>query len=207
MFARTRQLTESVQENTLFKVLNMLTNTGTAFDLDMEISGTDDLAAAVGHGRGVFLATLHASLNTLIIRQLHDVGYKPMIIADDTQMLIPGTRHLSSNSAPRENYMLRMRSRLRAGGVVCAMIDRGEAGRRTIDVTTPAGSIIISPALFHVAERVNAAVIFAHVSLRSGKARMTFAWAAPDGGSLPTAIATQRFIEFARAHVPQLPRD
>lgn len=203
MYLRSGRSVETLEENTLSHVLDMMTRSGTLFDLELELEGLEDLESAIARGHGVFIATVHASLNTLLIRQLHDIGCRPHVIAVDTRMLIPGTTKLSGNCAPSDGFMFGVRSRLRAGGVACAMIDRVKAGRRTIDAETPAGLVIVSHALFRVAERVSASVFFVHVCIQSGKVKMIFKKATEDGGSVPAEMATQHFVDFMQAHVPK----
>ncbi|HET9982149.1 MAG TPA: hypothetical protein VFQ38_01115 [Longimicrobiales bacterium] len=200
-----RHRVDSLPEIALFRVLDALTRTGTRFDPVMTIDGGEALQAALQSGRGVLVVAPHAMLTTLIVRRLHDMGCAPEVVSADPGMRIDGTRLPARTIQPSPAFLLAVRSRLRAGGVVCAMIDRGEPSEgRTVEFATPGGPVLVADALVRLAVRCGARVVFTTFRLDE-RGRVVAALASPDAASSgsPEAILGD-FAAFVRTHVARI---
>lgn len=100
------------------------------------------------------------------------------------------------NVQPSPAFLVRTRSLLRRGELVCAMPDRAEhQGRRTVEFATAKGRVIVAPALMQLAARCGAEVIFTEVHLEGRALIGTIA--APSAASADAII--KDFMEFVRA--------
>ena len=106
----------------------------------------------------------HAALTLLMIRVFHDRGLNPVVISPDPRMRIGGTAVTARTVQPSRMFLVKTRSRLRRGELVCAMPDRGgHHGERTVEFVTAKGRVIVAPALIQLAARCGAKVIFTEV--------------------------------------------
>ena len=185
-------------EIVLFLLLNALTKNGTRFDLEIVAEGYQHFERAYAKGRGVLMTGHHAALTLLMVRFFHDRVLDPIVVTPDDSLRVPGTSVRAETIQPSHIFLVQLRTKLRAGKVICAMPDRAEHhGQRTIEFATPAGPLIMAPAIFEVAARCGAAVLFTEVRVKGGQLVTIIAEpAAPSAGDA-AAIITD-FISFVR---------
>jgi lauroyl/myristoyl acyltransferase len=186
------------REIALHFMLNALTRNGTRFDPAIKVRGFEEFERAHAEGRGVLVIGPHAALTLLMIRLFYDRGLDPVVVSPDASMRVGGTNVTARTVQPSPTFLVRTRSRLRAGDVVCAMPDRGEhQGARTFEFDTVRGRVIVAPALMRVAARCGARVVFTEVHAE-GRAALAGTIAAPADATSGEAIARE-FVEFVRA--------
>lgn len=185
-------------EIVLFLLLNALTKNGTRFDLEIVAEGYQHFERAYAKGKGVLITGHHAALTLLMVRFLHDKNLHPVVLTPNQNLRVPGTFVKAETIAPSRMFLVHLRTKLRAGKVVCAMPDRAEHhGERTIEFATPAGPVIMAPAMFEVAARCGAAVLFTEVRVEGRQLVTVIADAAASSAGDASAIITD-FISFVR---------
>lgn len=186
-------------EIALHFVLNALTRKGTQFDPLIDVKGFEEFERAYAAGRGVLVIGPHAALTLLMIRLFHDRGLDPVVVSPDPRMRVGGTNVTARTVQPSPTFLVRTRSHLRRGALVCAMPDRAEHhGARTVEFATANGRVIVATALTQVAARCGAEVVFTEVHVEGRGLVGTIA--APSGASAGSADAILKdFMEFVRA--------
>lgn len=183
-------------EIALHFVLNALTRNGARFDPVVQVRGLAELERAFAAGTGVLVLGPHAALTLLLIRLFHDRGLDPVVVTPDPWMRVAGTTSTVRTVQPSPTFLVKTRSRLRRGELVCAMPDRAEHhGARTVEFVTVSGRVIVAPALMHVAARCGARVIFTEVHADGGS--VVGSIRAPGDASSGDAIM-EDFIAFVR---------
>ena len=185
-------------EIVLFLLLNALTKNGTRFDLEILAEGYQHFERAYAKGRGVLVTGHHAALTLLMVRFFHDKDLHPIVVTPDDNLRVPGTAVRAATIQPSHMFLVNLRTKLRAGEIVCAMPDRAEHhGRRTIEFATAASPVIVAPAIIEVAARCGAAVLFTEVRVEGGQLVTIIAEPAASSSGDATAIMTD-FISFVR---------
>ena len=185
-------------EIVLFLLLNALTKNGTPFDLEIVAEGYQHLERAYAKGKGVLITGHHAALTLLMVRFLHDKGFHPIVITPDHALKVPGTSVGAETIQPSHMFLVHLRTKLRAGKVICAMPDRAKYhGQRTIEFATPAGPVIMAPAIIEVAARCGAAVLFTEVRVEGRRLVTMITDPAASSTGDASAIITD-FISFVR---------
>jgi lauroyl/myristoyl acyltransferase len=187
------------RELALHFVLNALTRRGTRFDPVIDVKGFEELGRAYAAGRGVLVIGPHAALTLLMVRLFYDRGMDPVVISPDPLMRVGGTGVTARTLQPSPTFLVKTRSSLRRGELVCAMPDRAEHhGARTVEFATANGRVIVAPALTHVAARCGAEVVFTEVHVEGRGLVGTIA--APSAASAGAADAIIKdFMDFVRA--------
>jgi hypothetical protein len=193
--AQSRLKIDGSREIALYFVTAALTANGTEFDPLVTIDGYDGFARLCRAGGGVLLVQPHALLTHLQFRTFHDDGLAPVGVNADAQMRLAGTKIPADLLVPSPTLLVRARSRLREGRLVCAMIDRAQHfGERTVEVETVNGPVILSRALLDVAVRCGARVAFTDVHVEGSRVIGTIAI-----GKSDTAAGLMReFAAFVR---------
>lgn len=186
-------------EIALHFVLNALTRKGTRFDPLIAVKGFEEFERAYAAGKGVLVIGPHAALTLLMIRLFYDRGLDPVVVSPDPHMRVGGTAVTARTVQPSQTFLVKTRSHLRRGEVVCAMPDRAEHhGARTVEFATVNGRVIVAPALAQVAARCGAEVVFTEVHVEGRGLVGTIA--APSDASAGAADAIIKdFMEFVRA--------
>lgn len=186
------------EEIVLYLLLNALTKHGTHFDLEIVTKGYTHFERAYGQGKGVLVIGHHAALTLLMVRLFYDKGFDPIVVTPDQGLRVPGTLVTAGTVQPSRMFLVRLRTKLRHGELVCAMPDRGEHHvGRTIEFTTPAGQVILAPAMIDVAARCGAEVIFTEVRVEGRQLVATIAASAASSTGMAPAII-EDFISFVR---------
>jgi hypothetical protein len=185
-------------EIVLYLLLNALAKNGTRFDLEIVSKGYQHFERAYAKGKGVLVIGHHAALTLLMVRFFYDKGLEPIVVTPDRCLRIQGTSVTAGTIQPSRMFLVHLRSNLRDAKLVCAMPDRGEhhAGR-TIEFTTPAGPVILAPAIVEVAARCGAEVVFTEVRVEGRQLVATIAAPAAWSAGVAQAIITD-FISFVR---------
>jgi lauroyl/myristoyl acyltransferase len=193
------------RELALHFILNALTRRGTRFDPVVAVEGFEVFERACAAGRGVLVIGPHAALTLLMIRLFYDRGLDPVVVTPDPHMRVGGTDVTARTVQPSPTFLVRTRSLLRRGELVCAMPDRAEHhGARTVEFATANGRVIVAPALTQVAARCGAEVVFTEVHVEGRGLVGTIA--APSVASAGAADAIVKdFMEFVRASVAARP--
>ncbi len=183
------------QEIALHFVLNAMTRNGALFDPSISVKGYEQFGQAYAAGKGVLVIGPHAALTLLMVRVFHDRGLDPVVISPDPRMRIGGTALTARTVQPSRMFLVKTRSRLRRGELVCAMPDRAEHhGERTVEFATAKGRVIVAPALIQLAARCGARVVFTEVHKEGRELVGTID--APSAASAD--VITRDFMEFVR---------
>lgn len=186
---------DSAEEIALSWLLEAMTRSGTAFDPLLEVEGADLLDAALVNGRGMLLVSAHAVLSTMVLRCMLDRGRIPAIITSEP-FGIPGTDLAVRAIPPVAGHLFRVRTALRAGEVVGAMVDVESASARAVTVQANGRKVRITPELFRLAARCGAAIVFVLGRLRpDGHIVVTF------GRPATAETAEGEFLHFVRKHL------
>jgi hypothetical protein len=180
------------REVALHHALKAMTCSGTLFDPPLTIVNVGQLHDALATGRGVFFATTHMVLAPVALRHLHDRGITSFVVASSPLEII-GTGAHAQAVAPAAESLPQVRSLLRRGGALMAMLDGAQPGPRTIEFETAAGTLRIRDTLIRLAARCGAAIFFvsARVEPRGGILVML-----ERAGADPVA----EFVAFVRTH-------
>jgi hypothetical protein len=152
----------SERDLSLHLLLRSMTASGTAFDVPLRLEGEEVLEAALSSGRGTVIVASHALLSRLLLRHLYDRGHWPTVIGGMDGIPLAGTRVVVPTVYPTSTVLLLARRRLREGGIVCAVVDHvGSRERKnTVAFASPVGEIRLSDAIFRLAVRCDAQVVF-----------------------------------------------
>ena len=154
------------REIALHLLLNALIKNGTPFDPRFDVDGYRYFESAAATGRGVLVIGHHAALTLFMIRLFHDKGANPIVMTPDPQLRVAGTLVTARSIQPSATALLKVRTSFRNDELICAMPDRAEHDSpRTFEFSTPAGRVIMTPALIELAARCGAAVLFTEVRL------------------------------------------
>jgi lauroyl/myristoyl acyltransferase len=158
---RTR-LTSSTADTAVFAGCELLDRRRISYDPQIDVVGEDALAAALQMGRGVVLLTVHGLLSNLLIRFYEaDRGLSPTMVAvSDQTSFVSGTGRRPDVLVPSPTFLLRLRTRLRQGGVVFAMVDRAAEDPRALHFMTRHGPVTITDSMLRLAVRLHAPVLF-----------------------------------------------
>jgi hypothetical protein len=193
---------DGVNDIALYYILSIMTHSGALFDPAFHLEGAENLNAALKRGQGILLVAPHALLSVSAIRYLYDVGCVPTVISTAPSVGVYGTRLAIRTLQPSPTFMIGLRSILRDGGMICAMVDGKRAGwNRNTEFSTVEGPMYINDALIRFAIRCNASVVF--LSVRMDQRRrivLTFGASATGPGSTVDEIRKD-CIAFMQAHV------
>lgn len=157
--ARARSV-EADPDIALGLALYALDRGGTPYEPRFVLEGEEILREALARGRGVLCISVHAALAYQVPRALDMHGYAMTAISSDPFHL-RGTRRFARTIIESPRMPLEVRTALRRGELLGAMLDRLESeGRRITTVRTPLGEVPLADALLRVALRCGAPVVF-----------------------------------------------
>jgi hypothetical protein len=189
---------DGTAEILLFLVLRRLTRHGTGFDPDVHVDDYAAVREAFTAGKGVLVLAPHTMLLHLLFRRFYDDGFAPVGLSRNANDGLFGTTERAAMLAPSPQFLVRVRTHLRRGRLVCAMPDRQlfRPGRM-LEFDTATGSIFVAPALMQLAVRVGARVLFTEVHVAEG--RVCASIASPSSRTAEGLL--DEFVGFVRAHV------
>jgi hypothetical protein len=177
-------------------MLSGLSRRGILYDPPFVVHNGQLLAEALRSGRGTVVVGTHRALNFMTMRYLYSLGHLPAVIGW-RDMLVAGTRvALPVIRRPSSTSLVRTRTLLRQGGVVCAAIDHQRTGERTSVVQLQSATLQVSEALMLVAERAGAQVTFVATAM-GDDGRLHIYFGAPRNKG--TDQIRDSFGEFMRA--------
>ncbi|MDQ1638986.1 MAG: Bacterial lipid biosynthesis acyltransferase [Pyrinomonadaceae bacterium] len=193
---------DGVEEIALYHALSIMTRGGVLFDLEIKIEGAEILRAALRNSHGTLMVAPHALLSVLLIRYLHDVSCPPTTVAATSFVHIYGTRFVIPALQPSSNLLIRIRTALRRGDLVYAMIDEAPRNSaRTIQFTSGTRAVYVSDALIKLAQRCDAGVIFTSARLDE-RQNIVLRFEAPMAGAETSELSiTKSFVNFLETHV------
>lgn len=194
----------SERDLSLHLLLRSMTASGTAFDVPLRMEGEEVLEAALSSGRGTVIVAAHALLSRLLLRNLYDRGRWPTVIGGMNGIPLAGTRAVVPTVYPTRTVLLLVRTRLREGGIVCALVDHLQGrGKNTVTFDSPVGAIHLSDSIFRLAVRCDAQVIFTFARAEPDGVRQWIAAPQPGSAGSPEAIARD-FIAFLQERTAYL---
>lgn len=192
---------DGVEEIALYHALNIMTRSGVLFDLEMKMEGAEILHTALQNSRGTVMVAPHALLSVALVRYLHDVGRLPTTVSAAPFVHIYGTRFVTRALQPSSSLLIRLRTALRRGDLVYAMIDEAPRNSaRTIEFVTSRGPVFVSDALIKLAQRCDSNVIFTSSRLDQSQLVVTFAAPPTVTGTNDISI-TRSFVNFLESQL------
>ena len=163
----------SRREHVLTDLLALMDGRKLHFDVPLDVRGSDDLRRVLKRGRGAVLVSTHlnAGLSRVVLRFLSDSNLPFIAVSSGPHYPICGAASLAPTRTPltESSFLLRIRSDLRAGTVVCALIDSAIPSRRaTVRVETQGGSLWVADPLVRLAVRLDVPAVFFRASLEGG---------------------------------------
>jgi hypothetical protein len=116
-------------EHVLATLLEQLDNNDVRYTPAITTLGMDEFQRAAAAMRGVVVATTHANggLSRLILWPLDQAGLTAIAVSSGETYPLCGTGRPTETIAPTGTFLLRVRTKLRAGAVVAAMLDSDDA--------------------------------------------------------------------------------
>lgn len=188
---------DTEREVVLGLILGALTRHGTLIDPKITMTGEPIAAEAA---RGTLLIGTHRIFGPLMIRALYDAGIRVTAMSE-APFTVPGTRE-ECDTLQGKLVLRKIALRLRAGGFVAAVIDRGDLDEpNLIELTTTRGTLRIMDTVVRLAIHQNARILFFSSHLKDSD-EVVVDFEAPSGGSGATVEAVTRdFISFIQRHV------
>ena len=188
---------DTPKEIALHILLHVMTTNDVQFDPDIAIDGYEGFLDAVRSGRGLLLVSPHASHSLTMLRTFHDDGLRPFVIGPDPRMRIRGTTVTVETLQRSRTFLVRARTKLREGRLVCTMLDRAEHEPNTTVFDTARGPVVFAPALLHVAAGCGAHVAFCETHLEGSRFRGRIVLASSGTGE----GCEREFVEFVRSAI------
>jgi len=92
-----------------------------------------------------------------------------MVAVSDETSFVRGTGRRPDVLIPSPNFLLQLRTRLRNGDAVFAMVDRSPDHARALHFSTPHGRITIRDSMLRLAVRLDAPVLFTTCHAHAGE--------------------------------------
>jgi hypothetical protein len=161
--ARAALKTDDLHATSLDLLLTVLTRHGVVFTPRLRVDGIDHLPPA--GSAPIFIASAHTMLSMHFLRYLEDRGYAPHVLAEIPGLRIPGTRTPARMHSESPSLLFEIRTLMRRGQTLAAMIDRDGPERGPIVTRTSRGPLYLAGAPLQLALRHGAAVVFLSAGL------------------------------------------
>jgi lauroyl/myristoyl acyltransferase len=192
---------DTSREITLYVLLSFMTRAGCRFDPEFRQEGLEMLERALERDSGVLVACPHGLLLYAMFRYLHDRGCDAVGVTGESHLIL-GTNVPAREIRTTPLLLRGIHRHLKKGDLVCAMIDRDRATRRTVTAEVPAGSIIVSHAPFAMALQAGAEIVFCSVRVDRDY-ELVITWGAPGTGRSRSAESIA--LDFGRFMQASLP--
>ena len=192
----------SVRERVLSAILDAMDSAGVGYEPLWKGPGIQAIQAPLADGRGVLLVGMHgnAGLSRLLLRSLYDARIPSTVVSLMDPHPVCGAAVAAAAIRPERNFMLAVRTKLRRGEVVCAMMDSFEPkGEGSVELRVAGGTIWIADALFHLAAACNAAVVF--VGARLSHDGSLLVHLVPSSDSSDVAGTRTELLSHIRQHI------
>jgi len=194
---------ETPREVALQMVLRTLDRVGTEYDPIVRVHGAEPFAIAREAGRGLLMIGPHAALSKLVVRYLCDQEYSPIIVVADS-MRFGGMPRPPRQIVMSPTFLLHVRTELRAGSIVGAMADHeSDSSRRTFEVQTPGGTVLLSDGLIRIAQKCGSAILFIASALTDDGVVHIYL-APPSPSSQSVEEIANAFAAFVHSHVERV---
>ncbi|MEW5929962.1 MAG: hypothetical protein AB1941_21110 [Gemmatimonadota bacterium] len=180
--------TDTPLASALFSVLGHMHRRRIPFPLPVRVEGSAEILAP-RDGRGLLVVGPFSALNSPMMRFLH--RHRPdmtVVTGNRLRYECIGDEATIPVICRGPAFMVGVRQALARGGLVAAMIERWEPGRRTVGFPTARGPMLAADALVRLAARCDARLCFAAVRL-DGDGAVTVALGAPPEGAPRSAEA------------------
>ncbi|HYD53700.1 MAG TPA: hypothetical protein VEA99_13780, partial [Gemmatimonadaceae bacterium] len=178
---------------------------GVTYDVPFVLHGVEALEEAMRSPTGGLVVGTHARLSLTVPRAMEELGYRFHIVAVDARLPIAGAGHPARTIPVAGPMLLRVRTVLRRGEVVCAMLDRvRRLERRTTTTVTAFGPVQVVDPLLHVGAACRARVVFV-MSAADARGRVHAWFTAAPAHARPDALARQ-FAEVMMGHAERCVR-
>ncbi len=195
---------ERDEELALGWALTLLDRFEIRYDPRTRLEHEDLLKEAVRGGRGTLLVGNHGLLIRMFMRALIDNGYEFQLVGIERSFPLPGIKGEMTTIERSRNVLLRVRSALRRGETVCALIDQRDSdAKHATTFHTKFGDFYMVDTLFAVAAGCGAPTLFVMCGLDPDGV-VTFSFTAPASG--PNATAKEVLVDFADTLVEHLGR-
>ena len=169
------------------------------FDPEVTLSGFEELRTAAEAGRGALVIGTHANAGMvrLILRALDDARVNSAVLSHASGYPICGAGRDVETIRPAGAFLLAVRSKLRSGSVVCALIDSAEPlARDAAHVVIDGASLWLTTPLVRVALQWQVPLFFM-------KGRFAGRSVAVELQAAPVAVPTAKVIEAFAAFLSQ----
>jgi len=184
---------ETPHESGVYLLLYALGLAGVPVPVPLRVPDLAVLDAALARG-GVLLVVPHVGLVGQLVIWLGARGYRPTIVTANPRRPRPGTGKILLGPS----FMLRVRTALRGGGLVLAMIDHpASSDRRIRRVATPGGDMFVSDGLVRLAMRCGATTLFGSAALDGPDVRVMLGHPSPEAVSADATL--DEFCAFVAA--------
>ena len=191
---------DSWRDIALWRLMMAAAASGLGYDPIVEQRGREHLESALESGRALLIAAPHSLLGYVIFRILRDRGHTPVAITSGPHVPVFGTTDLARVVPVSETLLAEVVRTFRAGGIVCAMIDRPSPEPNAFGIQTPIGPIYISDALLRFALRERASILFCTARIEDG--RLVLTWAAPSHSAGTDGVGSE-FAAFVAARIEE----
>jgi lauroyl/myristoyl acyltransferase len=186
---------ETTLDVALNYVLTRLSAHGVGYDAEIAVVDDSALREALSDGRGVLAIGRHGRSSLVTSRVFHDRGRQVVTIAEAAESAKLGGLELDGVLHPSNGYLLRVRSHLRQGKIVCALVDRAAAATEADREFFRDGTrIVVSEALIRVAMSCGVRILFATAHAGPGAMQMTIR--APRVESTSATDIASEFADF-----------
>lgn len=171
---------------------------GLPFDPDVEVSGFEQLRAAQEAGQGVVMIGTHANsgMARLLLRALDDARVPFVATSHAPGYPICGTGREVETIRPSGAFLVAVRSKLRSGSVVCALLDSPEPmARDAAHVVIDGASLWLATPLVRMAIQWQVPIFFM-------KGQFTGRSIVVELQPSPAAVNTDEVIEAFAAFLP-----
>jgi hypothetical protein len=191
---------DGYREVALWRLMVAAGKAGVTFDPVLRHHAREVIDGALFGGTGALVVAPHSLLAYLDVRYFHDSGRDPVVITSAPDFPIFGTRTRPRVIPVSPATLAESVRHLRAGDLVCAMIDRPAAEKGTIEVATGLGPIHISTPILKFAVGARARIVFSTIRILGGEVHAH--WSAPSEPATAESAAAD-FATFLQARIAE----
>jgi hypothetical protein len=143
-----------------------------------------------------------------VLRQLQDMECSFTVVAKEERVDIPGSGVTVRGLQLSRTHLLSVRTSLKQGGVVCAMIDRSHPGeRRCRTWQTRYGPLYLFDPILRVAQSTGSVVFYVNAHVNGGALNMKLLPVGTESGADQCLCSIAGYIERDMAYCAQSNRE